>query len=408
MGGIPQVPFHPDESTYIFMSNDVDQLVSHPAYLLWQPALEGNPIQRYHEIDAPITRYLIGIGRSLLGYSTLPVDWNWSLDWQTNQINGAVPSPGLLLLSRLSVSFLFFFSLLLIYIIGSTIGRPATGLMAALLLGSNALILLHTRRAMAESALTFGILLSLLGFLKAREKPWLAAAGIAIAFNAKQTSLPLLLVGLLAIILLSRLGNDQWRKIIHNLGLYLLLFILITFALNPIYWNDPWHSIIASIQARQRLVSQQMADLQRTAPAQVLDTPLKRNLALIAHVYIAPPAVADTGNYLAELKQQTQAYFANPLNDLFRGMAWGGLFFALTLLGLAILINKIIHECGIRRSHYIIFTSAFVIEACFLIATITLPFQRYWLALVPFTCLLIATCCVELFYSIKQQLPSSR
>lgn len=396
MGGISQVPFHPDESTYIFMSSDLQVLFTHPADLFWQPSMEGTPIQRYREIDAPISRYLIGIGRTLLGSSPLISDWNWSLDWSANQQNGAVPDSGLLLISRFSVSFLFFLSLLFIYSIGNTLARPITGLLAALLFASNALILLHTRRAMAESALTFGILFALMGFLKAREKPWLAGIGIAIAFNAKQLALPLLPVGLLAIILLSLRKHDHWKKLARNVSIYLLLFLVITLALNPIYLQDPWHAMIASFQARENLVNQQMVDLLHSAPAQVLDSPFKRIIALIAHVYITPPAVADTGNYLVELKQSTLDYFSNPLNDLFRGIVWGGLFFLLTLYGMIILIIRIIHTNDLLQSQYIILISAFVVESTFLVATITLPFQRYWIPLVPFTCLLIAIGCTEL------------
>jgi 4-amino-4-deoxy-L-arabinose transferase-like glycosyltransferase len=401
MGGISQVPFHPDESTYIFMSSDFQILFTHPADMFWQPSLEGTSLQRYREIDAPITRYLIGAGRALLSYPSLISDWNWSLDWSENLHNGALPDLTLLLISRFSVSFLFFLSLLVIYSIGNTLARPITGLLAALLFASNALVLLHTRRAMAESALTFGVLLAMLGFLKAREKPWLAGIGIAIAFNAKQLALPLLPVGVLAIILLSLCKHDHWKKMAGNLSIYLLLFLVITLALNPIYWMDPFHSVIVSIRTRENLVNQQMMDLLRIAPAQVLDSPFKRIIALIAHVYITPPAIADTGNYLAELQQSTLSYFSNPLNSLFRGVVWGGLFLILTLFGLIILVKKIIFNNDNLKSQYIIFVVAFLAESFFLVATITLPFQRYWIPLVPFTCLLIAIGCTELINTSK-------
>ena len=34
-GGLAQVPFHPDESTQIYMSSDFDQLLSDPLSLTW-------------------------------------------------------------------------------------------------------------------------------------------------------------------------------------------------------------------------------------------------------------------------------------------------------------------------------------------------------------------------------------
>ena len=86
-----------------------------------------------------------------------------------------------------------------------------TGLSAALLLGLNALVLLHDRRAMAEAALTFGVLLALWSFLTGKRHPWLIGLGLALAFNAKQTGLVLLPVGLLAVALPGRIAHRPKR-----------------------------------------------------------------------------------------------------------------------------------------------------------------------------------------------------
>ena len=38
----PKIPFHPDESTYLFMSRDFDLLWTSPSALIWTPAQAGD------------------------------------------------------------------------------------------------------------------------------------------------------------------------------------------------------------------------------------------------------------------------------------------------------------------------------------------------------------------------------
>src|SRR5205814_7876260 len=82
--GVPSVPFHPDESTYLYMSRDFDVLVrqGNPGGVAWQAANQPTLVLRYRLLDSPLSHYLPGLGRLLGGYSqTLAHDWNWSGDW---------------------------------------------------------------------------------------------------------------------------------------------------------------------------------------------------------------------------------------------------------------------------------------------------------------------------------------
>ena len=97
--GVAGVPFHPDETTFLFMSTDFERITSNPLDLAWEPADELVPEVRYRMIDAPLTRYLIGLNRSLFSIPIQKQDWNWGSNWHENQVSGAVPDHKTLLAS---------------------------------------------------------------------------------------------------------------------------------------------------------------------------------------------------------------------------------------------------------------------------------------------------------------------
>src|SRR5512140_1759946 len=89
--GLASVPFHPDESTQIFMSADFDTLFRQPGSLAWSPTPADPARQLYRLLDAPLTRDLIGAGRTLAGLPATSIDWNWSLTYADNAASGALP-----------------------------------------------------------------------------------------------------------------------------------------------------------------------------------------------------------------------------------------------------------------------------------------------------------------------------
>jgi len=64
------------------MSADFEAVFTQPSSLGWKSENEGDLRQRYRELDAPLTRYVLGIGRSIAGLPPLPNDWNWSVNWE--------------------------------------------------------------------------------------------------------------------------------------------------------------------------------------------------------------------------------------------------------------------------------------------------------------------------------------
>jgi|SRR5271157_1785774 len=386
LGGIQSVPFHPDESTAIFMSTDFETFFTKPSLLFWNPNNEQDLHQHYRELDAPISRYLIGFGRWITGLPATTNDWNWSASWEKNQQSGALPSARLLLVSRLSVAVLFPFSLLLLFEVVRKIGNNFIAWTTVILFAFNALILLHTRRAMSESALVFTTILSIWSFVKFNKYPWLIAIPVTLAFNAKQSAGVLALVGILTVIWISFQKQRPKINIARNLVLYLILFLGITLLLNPFLWSNPIRATIVAIQSRQNLLEQQIATLASVNPEKLLPTIPIRFEALLTQLYFTTPAIADVANYLQQTHTAETLYLSNPLNHLFRDIAGGAILLILTLLGLSYSALNIIKAKGQTRELSLL-TLAGIAQFLGLGLVVSLPYQRYCLPMVPFVCI---------------------
>jgi 4-amino-4-deoxy-L-arabinose transferase-like glycosyltransferase len=403
--GIRMIPFHPDESTYIFMSSDFDALLRDPMSLAWNPENQADLRQIYRERDAPFARYLIGMSRSILGLKALPVDWDWGKSWQQNRLAGALPDEKLLTSARLAITLLLPLSLLFVYLSGVAISGRLTGLLAALLLGTNSLILLHDRRAMSEGALTFGIAFALWGFLQADKRPWLAGIGMALAVSSKHSALTLLPVGLLAVCwrpteMLHKTGQEKPPQesrihISRNTILvlttstiqYLGVFLLITWSLNPFLWRSPIQALTASWENRQNLLQQQLNDTVRLAPEQALFSPTKRAAVLLANLYLVAPSFAEVGNYLPFTAAAEENYLNIPGHNLLRNLPGAGVLFILTIFGSLVAIIQMKSQTPSRRRALILALLASLSQIAAIIVFIPLPWQRYVIPLVPFSCL---------------------
>lgn len=399
--GLMAVPFHPDESTNLFMAADFEALFHHPASLVYQPDQPVDLRTHYRLVDPPLTRYLVGFSQAILGLSPLPADWDWSASWQQNAARGALPSHALLFSGRLVAIILFPFSLLLIFWLGRKIHSPAAGWGALLLFASSSLILLHTRRAMAEPGLVFFSLLSLWIILRHPGQSWLSAIPLALAFNAKYSAIPLVLAA--GVNILWRARAQTWRERLENLGFFILIFALLTFALNPFLWGDPLRAIPAALQERQSLVAGQVAALTAIRPDLALPGWWDRMQVNLVQLYFAPLAIQDIGNYSLELRAMTTHYLANPLHLLWRGMAAGAILLALTSAGLLLSLLQSLRNPQRRRENLLLLVAGLA-QWIGLSALLSLPFQRYVLPLVPFVCLWSGVTLAQLFFVIQRLL----
>lgn len=376
------IPFHPDESTQIYMSGDLKVFFTHPESLFYDPSQPVDSRTRYRLLDAPLTRWLIGISQTIFSIPPQDEDWNWSEDFQQNLAAGAVPSPKSLNAARLPSVILFCLSIVFIYKIGADhFQRPILGLAAAIFIAVNPLLLLHGRRAMAEGALLCFTVFFLWVCTRVEINPYLLAVAASLAFNAKQTAAILIIIGLIVLVI-QGFRSSNWKKSGQKVIIYLVVITLTTFFLNPSLWSHPIQAAQASINSRIAFSTQQAAEFRLNGSALAVDHPLKGILVLIWQLIFAPLAYFDTLNYAAELAPFITAYQKGFLSVWFSGTPWSILSISLLFLGLLPLLKKN------RRGNTFQIKKAVaicgVIVLAFLLLAVPIGFQRYYILLYPF------------------------
>lgn len=379
--GVPDVPFHPDESTQIFMSRDVEIFFSDPAALAWRADAVGDLRQHYRLMDAPLPRAWIGLARLVAGQPANRADWDWSVTWQQNVARGALPSPATLFSARLAMALFFPFTLLLTFRTGMLLAGQAAGWTALLLMASHALVLLHTRRAMAEGILLFMVTLSLWCILRGGRRPWLAALPLALAFLSKQSAAALLVPAGLA--LLTPLGGERrWPARWKNTLIAAILFLLVVVLFNPFVWSHLLEALQAATRERAAFTQAQLEAHTQRGGALLAESLPERLVGIVAQLYITPPALMDVANYRAELAESTERYLANPLHNLLRGFGGGGVLLLYSLFGLLAAGMRAIRQRDKAKPVLALFAVAGLAQAAVLLL-VPVPFQRYAVILVP-------------------------
>jgi 4-amino-4-deoxy-L-arabinose transferase-like glycosyltransferase len=383
--GVDQVPFHPDESTQIYMSSDGMDLFLNIYALSINPEEKLNQKQVYRLLDAPLTRYLIGISYHLTGNLPLKTDWDWSRTWFENLKAGALPSSNELWTARMSVAVFFPATLFLIYCLGNVIDGKLAGFSSAFFLGTNALVLLHTRRAMAEGLLLFGSTALLVAMLLAPKKIWLMGIAAAVAISSKFSSLGLLPVCMLALVwdekpLKNRISS-LWTRIFVFIG----IFLSVTLLLNPAYWHSPVKTFELAFQLRRNLIAQQINEIGTHSPEQVLASKIDRLSILMANLYLTSPMVYEIGNYRKELAGETESYLAHPLNQASHNLVNAGLLMFFSINGLLWSVGQVLTKGEAKKRMCTLLVLGFLFETTALVLFVPLPWQRYVIPLVPMT-----------------------
>lgn len=397
-----QVPFHPDESTQIFMSRNAPILFSDPLSLSWEPDEPRTLESRYLAIDAPLTRYLIGIGRSIFKVPALTSDWDWSASWQSNVSSGAYPSTNQLYISRAMTTLLVPFSLFLLYCSLKKLFPQKTSLIAVIILGLHPLLLLHARRAMAESALLFGVVFFLWATSQENRKPALIGVALAVAINAKQTAIALLPVGIIAVCWLP-IYNRNLRKMLTRIAKLLSVFLIATFLLNPFYWKYPIKAAQVSYIERQTLTQRQVQDYySESSPDN--QSIITRILAQLTNLFIYPPSTEEFGNYLTETEASKLNYFSFPFNSWGQGFFSGFLLLTLTISGFLVSLRRYSSYSNHQKSVVWILYLTTMSIAILVIFLLPLPIQRYIVPLLPLEVIWIGFCLSPIIEYLTQLL----
>lgn len=402
---IDAVPFHPDETSWLVQSEELERFVANPASLAYTTQSPITPEVSYRLLNAPAAKVLLAVGRILAGYTakTLPQDWNWRETWETNVQRGAMPHAGLLWAGRVTSTALVALSLIPMFLSGRRLGGKAAGWLTVLLFVTNALVLLHGRRAMAEGALLLAVNLVVVGTLWGDRYPWLTGIVFGMALSTKQSTLALLPVALLG----AAWGEGPALRVGKRLAVCGIAALGVWALLNPVAWRSPAAALTAMADERRSLVEAQVADFAAGDSFQVARTPAERLAALLAALYFADPQMRESSKYDAALAPAQQAYLASPLTHLLRGQAGGSLALLLTLFGIALGARRLATAPPFVRRDLALLLLLTLAQAVGLLVAIPLAFQRYYLPLVPLCCLWIALAVTESAQRLRPQSPGS-
>ncbi|HMK07799.1 MAG TPA: glycosyltransferase family 39 protein [Anaerolineales bacterium] len=387
--GADSVPFHPDETSWLFQSRDTEILLTQPLALAWRSDSPASAEMTYRLLNAPLAKYVFGAARALIRApaSDVAVDWDWSRSWEENVAAGALPPSRVLAAARVASAVLVALAVVVLYLCGRFLAGRGAGLAAAALLATNALALLHGRRAMAEGALTFAICLALLGLLHADRHPWLAGVATALAFAAKTSAAVWLPLGLIAAAWSPEPERRTTRAILGRVGAFTAAAIGVTLLLYPVLWGQPVQALAAMWRARQELVASQVAVIGAAMPWAAPSGLGARAAALLVHLFFSPLQFAEAANYLAATAGNEASYLALPGQTLFRGLAGGAVLLSLTILGVILGARKVGGAPPAARRALVLTLLGSAAQALALVWAVPLAFQRYVMPLVPLVCL---------------------
>lgn len=395
LAGIDLAPFHGDEALQIRSSVDYFTLFieGDGAALRVHPDDPRSASSDRRLLQGSINPWTIGLAWHLAGHGSadLPPEpgWDWALDYDANLALGLRPAPQLLSISRYPSALFFALSVPLFYAIAWRLGGPLTALTASGLYALHPALLLNGRRALMEGPLLFFGLLTLccaLMILRRGERAglrwWLAlslAGGLALA--SKHSAL-LFLGGALGWLCLAALLQGERQAFLTTVRRCVLsgaLALTVFLALSPALWPDPWRMLQRLVQLRGELVDVQVRNLQ---PGGVGMTLAERLDQLLSQPFLRPAMfyeVAAWSDYEA-IAAEIELWRASPLSGIPVNPLTGSLFSLLTLAGLAQIV---------RRPERVGLLAWLALTLVVLLLN-PLAWQRYYLPLLPLTCLLAA------------------
>lgn len=270
--GVPLTPFHGDEATLIYGTNDYfDQFVERDMERVMN-LRDDDPLDSdLRLLDGRIQTYLGGFAYHLIGGTKAGLNkpWMWGgVSSAENINNGHVPTHDLLMAQRYAMALLTALSIPVAYGIGAHVGGPIGGLLMATLIAVSPNLILNGRRAMMEAPLLLFSLLAVLSALEIaarlrRNAPRVGlfiillgvSTGMAVAakHNAVLSVLPLF-----AALALWFGLRRRWRYFAALVAAG-LLSVAIYFILSPAWWSSPMGALREMLDLRENLLTHQRA-----------------------------------------------------------------------------------------------------------------------------------------------------
>jgi hypothetical protein len=379
LAGMPSAPFHGDEAMQITMSRDYfTAFVERQPRSLWaEPPYTVDSPGWLRLINGSVNVYTLGLSLHSAGYRAddLPPLWQWPLSVEANIEQGSYPHEALLIPSRIPSALFLALSTVAVFLLGKAIGGRPLAYLACAVCILNPIVLLNGRRAMMEgSLLAFGLLAV---WAAARIRPesakprdwlWLGLFS-GMALISKHSAI-LFVVSAFAWVGLNLPLRRCWR---HWVGAALLAGTIFI-AGSPALWSDPVARLGDLVRERQALLDSQT----RAQPEGAM--PISQRLEwLLTQPFIRPVEFYEAafwGNssiVLAEIHD----YESSPWSGLPAGTAFGAALTALAGLGIIVAARK-------RHFGLLVWLGVTTLS---LMAN-PLPWQRYYLPLIPIFALL--------------------
>jgi 4-amino-4-deoxy-L-arabinose transferase-like glycosyltransferase len=402
LAGTPLATFHGDEPMQIYMSGDYETafVEGNPSALMTAPPYFIDTDPQLRILNGTVNRYTIGFARALagIGADQLPPrpGWDWGLSYDDNVSTGHHPSDALMLAGRLPSSLFLAASVFVMFGLARQLGgRPFAYLVTALY-ALNPIILLNGRRAMQEgSLLFFGLLTILVAAVIARRRAnsqsaplyiWMGLILAGVLTLASKHNGVVFVVAALGWVFVGELTHFRLRQVALTAVQLILSAVLIVglfIALSPALWNDPVTRFGDLLAVRAELL-----DIQVTAEPLAPTTFEQRVAGIVTEPYLKSLAhyeVSAWGSYQPIVAEITR-YMNSPLSGLQFG-SWLGL--ALTVLaGIGIVALFVPSARPNRECASSLGVLVWLgITAASLLAN-PLPWQRYYLTLIPIAALL--------------------
>ncbi|MDX2079185.1 MAG: glycosyltransferase family 39 protein [Terrimicrobiaceae bacterium] len=265
IAGVPFVPFHADESMQLAASRDFGTLVHRggPWALTTRPPYVFDSEAHLRILNGTIHRHVVGAASAAVGLreADLPPipGWDWTRDFKANMQAGFFPRFEFLMVGRYASAAFLALAVLPAWWLGWRLWGRAGACLFVVLTILHPVVLLNGRRAMQEGSMIFFGLLALalsVEILSGRRKRvWWVGWGTACGLALASKHLSMVFVAAATAMIVTAWNFLGARETVRRGLLAGLTGATVFLALSPALWDQPWMRIQDLARIRADLVS---------------------------------------------------------------------------------------------------------------------------------------------------------